>query len=36
MTEYAAPPGLEILRKSPGYKDSAPDGAEDALKGLLL
>jgi hypothetical protein len=29
-TEYVAPPGLGILRESSGYKDSAPDGAEDA------
>jgi len=29
-TEDAAPPGLGILRASSGYKDSAPDGAEDA------
>jgi hypothetical protein len=30
--EYAAPMGLGILRASAGYKDSAPDGAEDALQ----
>jgi hypothetical protein len=27
--EYVAPPGLGILRASSGYKDFAPDGAED-------
>jgi hypothetical protein len=28
--EYVAPPGLGILMESSGYKDSAPDGAENS------
>jgi len=27
--KYAAPPGLGILMESSGYKDPAPDGAEE-------
>jgi hypothetical protein len=34
--EYVAPPGLEILRKSSGYKEAAPDGAEDAPQLMSL